>query len=251
MILYFTGTGNSKYVATVMAKEIQDEIESINQRLKNNDNSPIVSENEIIIVFPNYCGRMPKIVSEYLSKTEMKCRGIRFVCTCFQSGWNVGKYCKKLAEAKGLKYLGTKSIKMPQGYVANYDIKNQEDADKQVKEATPRILEVVKTVIGGEPFEDEKVNMKGKFMSNIMAPMFYSTMVSAKGFKCNDDCISCGKCENVCALNNIKMINGKPKWGNNCTHCMACINTCPQKAINYKNKTQKRNRHIIATQYDK
>lgn len=251
MILYFTGTGNSKYVATVIAKETEDELISINQRLKNNDNSPIVSEKEIVIVFPNYCGRMPKIVWKHLNESEIKGKGIRFICTCFQSGWNVSKYCKKLAKTKEIKYLGTKSIKMPQGYVANFDILSQEDAENKVKETTPQILEIAKTVIKGESFEDEKASIKGKFMSNIMAPMFYPLMVSAKGFNCNDNCVFCGECESVCPLNNIKLVNGKPQWGNNCTHCMACINTCPQKAINYKNKTQTRNRHVITTQYDK
>jgi NAD-dependent dihydropyrimidine dehydrogenase PreA subunit len=34
-------------------------------------------------------------------------------------------------------------------------------------------------------------------------------------------------------MNNIKMVDAKPFWGNNCTHCMACINRCPADAIEY------------------
>lgn len=251
MILYFSGTGNSKYVANVISKETRDEVLSINERLKNNDYSPILSDGEIIIVFPNYCGRMPKVVWEYLNKVDIQGKAIRFVCTCFQSGWNASKYCKKLAENKKLTYLGTKSVKMPQGYVANYNIPNQEDADKQVTEATPSIIEIANTIINGVPFKDEKSSLKGKFMTNIMAQMFYPMMVSAKGFKCDGNCVSCGRCEMACPLNNIKIVDGKPQWGEKCTHCMACINTCPQKAINYKNKTQKRNRHMITMNYEK
>jgi len=29
------------------------------------------------------------------------------------------------------------------------------------------------------------------------------------------------------------MENGQPRWGENCTHCMACINFCPKDAIQY------------------
>ena len=52
--------------------------------------------------------------------------------------------------------------------------------------------------------------------------------------KCDKNkCISCGKCVNVCPLNNIHMENGKPVWNNECTHCMACICRCPKEAIEY------------------
>lgn len=251
MILYFSGTGNSKYVAKVLSSETNDETVSLNERLKKDDFSPIVTDNEIIVVFPNYCGRMPKVVWEYLNKVEINAKGIRFVCTCFQSGWNAGKYCKKLAKTKQISYLGTETIKMPQGYVANFNVLNQEDADKQIKEITPNIVEIADTIKNNLPFKEEKASLKGKFMTNIMAPIFYPLMVSAKGFKCDGDCTSCGKCESVCPLNNIKIVDGKPQWGKTCTHCMACINGCPQKAINYKNKTQKRNRHMITLEYDK
>lgn len=38
-------------------------------------------------------------------------------------------------------------------------------------------------------------------------------------------------------MNNIQLIDGKPVWGKNCTHCMACICYCPQEAIEYGKKS--------------
>jgi len=37
--------------------------------------------------------------------------------------------------------------------------------------------------------------------------------------------------------------NGKPEWQRHCEHCVACISWCPEKAINYGNKTQDRRRY--------
>lgn len=37
----------------------------------------------------------------------------------------------------------------------------------------------------------------------------------------------------LCPLNNITLEDGKPLWGGNCTHCMACISYCPTEAIEY------------------
>ena len=48
-----------------------------------------------------------------------------------------------------------------------------------------------------------------------------------------EKCISCGKCDTVCPLANIRLQDGKPVWGDRCTHCMACICRCPKEAIEY------------------
>ena len=39
------------------------------------------------------------------------------------------------------------------------------------------------------------------------------------------------------ATNNITLQTGKPVWGQNCTHCMACICYCPAEAIEYGKKS--------------
>lgn len=48
-----------------------------------------------------------------------------------------------------------------------------------------------------------------------------------------------------CPLNNIKLINGKPVWNKNCTHCMACICYCPVKAIEYGKKSKNKPRYYF------
>ena len=57
------------------------------------------------------------------------------------------------------------------------------------------------------------------------------------------DCIGCGKCVELCPLNNIHLENGKPLWGKNCTHCMACICYCPKEAIEYGKKSRGKPRY--------
>ena len=41
------------------------------------------------------------------------------------------------------------------------------------------------------------------------------------------------------SMNNIVFENGKPIWGNQCTHCMACICYCSTEAIEYGKKNRK------------
>ena len=56
-------------------------------------------------------------------------------------------------------------------------------------------------------------------------------------------CIGCGRCVELCPLNNVHLKNGKPVWGKNCTHCMACICYCPKEAIEYGKKSREKPRY--------
>ena len=68
--------------------------------------------------------------------------------------------------------------------------------------------------------------------------------VKAKPFYTTDACVACGKCAELCVLNNITLnADEKPVWGDNCTHCMACICNCPAEAIEYGKKSQGKPRY--------
>ncbi len=69
-------------------------------------------------------------------------------------------------------------------------------------------------------------------MSGPVNPIFYSCFVKANAFTAGDACTGCGQCVRRCPLNNITLQTGKPVWGQNCTHCMACIATAPQRPSN-------------------
>ena len=64
-----------------------------------------------------------------------------------------------------------------------------------------------------------------------------------ENFNVADDCISCGICREVCPVKNIELIEKKPTFKHHCEQCMACLQFCPKRAINYKSLTQKRGRY--------
>ena len=65
MILYFTGTGNSLYIAKKLSAALQDELLCINDRIKKNDVTPVESHKPLVFVLPTYAWRIPKVVEEY------------------------------------------------------------------------------------------------------------------------------------------------------------------------------------------
>ena len=64
-----------------------------------------------------------------------------------------------------------------------------------------------------------------------------------KSFYAEDTCTSCGICVKVCPVNNITLEEGIPQWQHKCQQCLACINFCPEKCIQFGDKTLKTQRY--------
>ena len=62
MILYFSGTGNSKYVAERIADALGDALVNLNDRIKASDTSLVETGERVIIVTPTYAWRIPRVV---------------------------------------------------------------------------------------------------------------------------------------------------------------------------------------------
>lgn len=248
MILYFSGTGNSKYIAKRIAEAIRENTVDLNMKIKENDTSPLQTGRDVIIVTPTYAWRIPKIVSEWIDKTEfIDGKRIWFVMNCGSEIGNAEKYNRELSEQKKLQYMGTARILMPENYIAMFDAPKAEEARKIVEEAEPDIEKVIAYIKAGKEFCLPRNNLYDRFMSGPVNPIFYKFFVKANAFQANDSCIGCGQCVKKCPLNNIHLEQEKPVWSKNCTHCMACICYCPTEAIEYGKKSVGKPRYHFET----
>ncbi len=238
MILCFSGTGNSRYIARRIAEALKDEIVDLNAKIKANDYSRVQTGSDLIVVTPTYAWRIPRIVSEWLSKTELTCAEcVWFVMDCGGEIGNAAKYNRQFAAQKHLHYMGTAQIVMPENYIAMFGAPEVEEAKRIVAEAEPDIDAAIAHIKAGQSFPTPRNNLYGCVMSGPVNPIFYQFFVKAAAFRANDACIGCGHCVKNCPMNNIQLEDGKPIWGKDCTHCMACICYCPKKAIEYGKKS--------------
>lgn len=234
MILYFSGTGNSEYVAKKIGREIKDEVANLFDRIKNHDYSEMHSHNPWVIVAPTYAWRIPRILQAWLEKTDLSgSKDIYFVMTCGGNIGNAGKYLIKLCTSKDMNYLGCAPLVMPENYIALFSTPTKDDALKTIELADTELDTIITVLKNNSKFVQPPLTMTDKMNSGIVNDIFYPLFVHAKKFYVDNTCISCEKCEKLCPLNNIHMEKGKPVWGNNCTHCMACICNCPTEAIEY------------------
>ena len=60
-----------------------------------------------------------------------------------------------------------------------------------------------------------------------------------RSFRADNKCNGCAICSKICPANNIEMVNEKPVWLHRCEQCFACLQWCPQEAIQCGKKTAK------------
>ena len=238
MILYFSGTGNSKYVAQRIADALGDTLFNMNDRIKARDSSPIETGERIVFVTPTYAWRIPRIVQDWLLKTDLiGAKRAWFVMTCGSEIGDADRYNRRLCQAKSLAFMGTAQIVMPENYIAMFKVPQADEARQIIKRAEPCIDRIIAAIKGNRIFSPPRSNLYDRFMSGPVNPVFYACVVKAKAFTVSDACVGCGRCARRCPTNSIALRGGKPVWGKGCTHCMACICYCPTEAIEYGKKS--------------
>ena len=245
MILYFSGTGNSEYVAKYSAERIEDDIENLFDRIRKEDYSSMESERPWVVVTPTYAWRIPEVVEMFLRKTDfIGNQEMYFVMTCGSDNGCADKYLDKMCDGVNLTYMGCAEIVMPENYIAMFKAPPKEEALSIIEESEKDVDKVVRCLLEGRPFPKKKVSLTDRITSGPVNQVFRRFFIKADKFRSTDACVHCGLCKKVCPLENIHYINERPVWGDKCTHCMACICRCPKKAIEYGRKTVGKERYI-------
>lgn len=244
MIIYFSGTGNSRFAAEYLAKQLEDDLLNVGERLKIGERDTLRSDRPWVIVSPIYAWRMANVMERYLRAVELVGnRDAYFVLTCGGEIGNAGTYAAQLCAELGLRYMGVLQVVMPENYVAMFRVPDEEKARSIVARAKPVLAQGGALIQQRETLPAHKVGLLDKLKSGPVNEGFYRFYVKADGFYATDACTGCGSCEKACPLNNIQLKAEKPVWGKDCTHCMACICGCPTEAIEYGKKSRGKPRY--------
>ncbi len=234
MVVYFSGTGNSRYCAQMLADLLGDESLDAFHYIRSGVAADLRSGKPWVFVAPTYAWRLPRVFRDFIRSGSFEGSGdAYFVMTC---GDGIGKAAKtnaKLCGEKNLHYRGTLEVLMPENYIALFDVPPKEECRHRIKAARPLLESAAHTILAGEELQDQRAGVMGALKSGPVNPVFYRVIVKDKKFRAGEKCVGCGKCVEVCPLQNISLTDGKPSWSGSCTHCMACITQCPTEAIEY------------------
>lgn len=225
-ILYFTGTGNSLYVA----KKLGGELISIPQAMKNKKFE--YEDEKIGIVCPTYCLRPPKMVIEFMKNLKLKSSYIFMIYTFGNRYCDAPEWTTEFVENLSYKIDYINGIKMVDNYLPMFDMNEEIKIDKNIENQIEQIIEDIsmnKKEIP-VPTDWDREHTKELEKMNLEKPEFNN----GSQIEITDKCIKCGVCTKVCPVGNIKIEDNSKKAtrkSNTCEFCLACANNCPVKAI--------------------
>jgi len=234
LITYFSGTGNSYFVADKLSENITDsKVVSITKILR--DKLSFTNYSNLVIVYPIYYVGLPLIVENFLKSFNFEqFSSIYYICT---SGDSDGLNCSTTKFAKFLKkynkqLTGGFNIPLPGNYILMYDNDSQEIITNKFDNAVKNVIQIANIVTSGKDnFKSDNFGFISLLANSLWQRTVYK---SDQKYQLSENCTGCGICAKVCPVNNIELINSKPNWKHHCEGCLACIHFCPEKAINTK-----------------
>jgi len=244
-VFYFSGTGNSFYVAKrIAAEQAQAEVISIPIFLNSNEKKLLNAE--IVIVGPIYFYGIAPLVLKFLETIEFE--NVQYFSAVFTAEFPNGlaiNQLKEICKNKGLTLNSCFYIKMPTNYVIKSKMLPPASINSTLIKADQKIEKVVRIIKNKVDFKERDLRLYA-WVTDAEAShkhweldfrQFDSKFVSTQA------CTVCKLCEKKCPVGNIT-VTDKPHWNGQCEACLRCINICPQKAIQYGQVTDGRERYF-------
>lgn len=246
MIYYFSGTGNSRMVASLLAKHLNDETSPMT--------SPTCgSDTEVGLVFPVYAWGIPQVVEHFVEEhvVELLTEACHFfvVMTCGDDMGYADKVLeKRLLRAGARMPDATFSVQMPNTYVClpGFDVDTPQVVKDKLSSMKNRIPDISIQIRNHE---------RGKWLTRgampwlktyVVRPLFNRLLLTDRYLHVTPrQCIGCGTCAKICPINNINMKDKVPQWTGHCVGCLACFHQCPQHAIEFGRMTQSKGQYKL------
>ncbi len=244
-IYYFTGTGNSLKAAKDLCEKLNGcELIPIAKLWEKEDLSS--TSEKVGFFFPLYYSGLPKIVLDFVK--ELNVDKSNYFFAGVTSAEDINDYplqqLEKILRAKGKRLNAGLLINMPNNYIIGYDITSEKVQIDFFEKAKKKIDEFSEVVNSRKDNLDSSVFKKDVGRSEKVNDWFQAEVNDLdKSFHIDDNCTSCGICEKVCPVKNIVLTDGIPQWKHKCQQCLACINLCPEKVIQFGEKTIKTGRY--------
>jgi ferredoxin len=249
MILYFTGTGNSRFIAQQLASHCQDQLVSMNRLMRQRILDPynaqyaFESDKPLVVVCPTYCWHIPRVVEQFLKESRFPGNPkLYFVLTCGSSTGKAEDHARRIAHEISLEFCGLSSIRMPENFITLFHAPEADEAVGMIRAAMPLAESIARQILSGRPVSD---SLSGPPMPEFLTRGFYRLFVHDRKFFVKENCIGCTACAKLCPMVNITMQDGRPVWNGNCTQCQACIGVCPVDAIEFGRRTRKKRRYYL------
>jgi ferredoxin len=242
-IFFYSGTGNSLWTARKLAQKLEN-TELVPMTLTGN--GKIHSESQRVgIIFPVHIWGLPQPVIDFVNRLEVDPAKYYFAL-----GVNAGQVAatllqlKNIMKQRGLNLSSGFSICLPSNYIPWGSAISEKKQQELFQKTEAKIDSITPTILAKE----EKAPEHSPHWQNIFLSALYHLTFSMvpkmdKSFSSDEKCTGCRICEKICPANNIVITDKKPVWQHRCEQCFACLQWCPEEAIQYGKNTATKKRY--------
>lgn len=251
MIIYFSGTGNSRLVAEELGSRLHE------QSIRMEDvGKPMEPTGESVgLVFPVYSWGVPPNVGQFLMTLpesfweNVKVNGLPVwvVMTCGDEVAKAPEMLMHILRKRGIEAQSIWSVQMPNNYVLlpGFDVDSGEVEEKKLRDCHGRIAEIAEGIGEGRETVDVVRGSWPRLKTGLVYPLFKRWGIRPKNWHYRSACVGCGICAKSCPQRNIAMVDGHPVWGPACCSCLACYHSCPRHAVEYGKMTARKGQYFL------
>lgn len=240
VLYYFSGTGNTKWVADRFKKIFKSynvDIDLVN--MESGESQNLKKFDFLIVGSSVYAELPPKIVDDFLNRLNIVKKNMKTIVYSTQAAKSSAASClmaKKLKK-KGFNIVIQSSIRMPNNY--HFSVGKKPDIS-EVKalliESEKKIKYIVENFMKEIEIKETNSEVRAVF-GKLCNKAFKSAIPKiSKNISSTKDCGKCGLCLRNCPKNNITFENGHAVFHSKCILCLRCLHICPINAIRYKGK---------------
>lgn len=261
LTLYFSGTGNTKFLAEGFSKKMSCKCYSI-EETQTNFSEEIAAADTLAFCYPIYASRVPRIMREFVHAHSdlIADKKIIILVTQMAFSGDGARVFTDLFPGVTLDVIYAEHFNMQQN-MGNVPVLNLLSPKYHFLKNLDKKLDIV-----CENIKNGKIIKRGFSRFSILLgciqgkpwqkdtseiPATRGEKVVQNGVRIHKDCNSCGLCVKICPMKNLENINGQIAHKNNCTVCYRCVNRCPHKAITVWIHRKPRWQYFIVSSYPK
>jgi len=232
-MLYFSATGNSKYIAELFCRNMNAVCQSIEEDI--DFGNLIISEDIICFCYPIYASRVPRLMREFAINhmESLKNKKIIIFCTQMYFSGDGARAFTDIFPRGFVEVIYAEHFLMPNN-VCNLFITplpGNKTIQKFLSKANIKMQTVCGDITNGT-IKKRGFNPVSRAWGSIQGTFFPRIERWARGKVWVDsDCNKCLLCVSVCPTHNFECKGDKIETKGSCMMCYRCINKCPQKAI--------------------